>query len=76
LKGIPAFTPNRSIMRANLAVVNGPARSLMNTNGDLGSCSRGERFQRHGIEAHRHPRIGVKGNFRIIRLSAFVSAPP
>ena len=40
LKGIPASIPARSIIRAKPAVVKGPARSLVNTNGDFGSCSR------------------------------------
>ena len=32
--------PARSIMRANPAGLNGAPRSDVNTNGDLGSCSR------------------------------------
>jgi hypothetical protein len=39
----PASAPARSIIRANPAVVNGPARSLVNTNGDVGACSRCKR---------------------------------
>jgi len=34
-----ASTPARSTMRAKPAVVNGDPRSLVNRNGDLGSCS-------------------------------------
>jgi hypothetical protein len=36
----PAVSPARSTMRAKPAVVNGEPRSDVNTNGDLGSCSR------------------------------------
>jgi hypothetical protein len=43
LNGSPASKPARSIIRANPAVVKGPARSLVKTNGDLGSCSRCKR---------------------------------
>jgi hypothetical protein len=35
-----AWIPALSTIRAKPAVVNGPPRSLVNTNGDLGSCSR------------------------------------
>jgi hypothetical protein len=38
-----AAFPARSIMRAKPAVVNGAPRSELNTNGDLGSCSRWSR---------------------------------
>jgi len=38
-----ASIPARSIIRAKTAVVNGAPRSDVNTNGDLGSCSRWSR---------------------------------
>lgn len=39
------LNPALSIMRAIPAAVNGPARSLVNSNGDLGSCSRCNRLK-------------------------------
>ena len=40
LKASLATVPARSTMRANPAGVNGALRSLVNTNGDFGSCCR------------------------------------
>ena len=49
-----AAPPARSTMRAKPAVVNGAPRSDVNTNGDLGSCSRAKRRSARNSS----PRIG------------------
>src|SRR5262245_6318933 len=79
LNGIPASAPARSIICAKPAVVNGPPRSLVKTNGDFGSCSRWSRRSARSSS----PRIGwgagraaldptdVPGGRRKIDLRAF-----
>jgi hypothetical protein len=47
----PAAAPARSTRRVKPAVVNGEPRSDVNTNGDLGSCSR----CRHNLVTYRMP---------------------
>ena len=54
LEAEPGASPARSTMRAKPAVVNGAPRSVVNTKGDFGSCSRWSRRSARNSS----PRIG------------------
>jgi hypothetical protein len=52
--------PARSTIRAKPAVVNGAPRSEVNTNGDLGSCSRAS------VANHNLERFKLRGSLRAL----------